>query len=71
MYIKDPFISKYQLLINRKGKRGIRKFKNPEAFINYSKRIDDGYESLKGYNPTKERKVLIVCDGIKADMKVT
>ena len=70
MYIKDPFISKYQLLINGRGKRGIRKLKNPEAFVDYSKRIDDGYESLKDYNRTKERKALIVFDRIKVDMEL-
>ena len=36
-YVKDPFKSKYQLLINGKEKVGITKLKNPKAFIDYSK----------------------------------
>ena len=33
LYVKDPFESKYQLLINE---REIKKTKNPKAFIDYS-----------------------------------
>ena len=45
-YVKDPFKSKYQLLINRREKVGIRKLKNPKALIDYSQTIDDVYEKL-------------------------
>ena len=31
-------------------------------FIDYSQIIDDVYENLDDYNPTKKRKVLIVLD---------
>ena len=42
LYVKDPFKSKYQLLINgSKEKVGIKKLKIPKAFIDYSKTIDD------------------------------
>ena len=47
LYVKDPFESKYQLLINKREKVGIKKFKNPKAFINYSQTIDDVYENLE------------------------
>ena len=33
--IKDPFESKYQLLINGREKVGIKTLKNPKAFIDY------------------------------------
>ena len=36
LYVKDPFESKYQLLINGREKVGIKTLKNPKAFINYS-----------------------------------
>ena len=32
---KDPFESKYQLFINRTEKIGIKKLRNPKAFIDY------------------------------------
>ena len=54
MYAKDPFKSKYQVLINRREKVGIKKLKNPKAFIDYSQAIDDVYEDLEDYNPTKK-----------------
>ena len=55
--VEDPFESKYQLLINRREKVGIKKLKNPEAFIAYSQIIDDVYENLEDYNPTNKRRV--------------
>ena len=38
----------------------IKKLKHPQAFIDYSQTIDDVYENLEDYNPTKKRKVLIL-----------
>ena len=61
-YIKDPFKSKYQFLINRREKVGIENLKNPKSFIDYSQTIDDVYKNLEDYNPTKKRRVLIVSD---------
>ena len=57
------------MLINRKEKVGIKNLKNPKAFTDYSKTIDDVYENLENHNPTKKRKVLIVFDNMIADMK--
>ena len=37
--------------------------------MNYSQTIDDIYENLEDYNPTKKRKVLIVLDDMIADME--
>ena len=54
------------MLINGKGKVGIKNFKNPKAFIDYSRKVDDVYENLEGYNPTKKRRVLIVFDDMIA-----
>ena len=69
LYLKDPFESKYQLLINGRGKVGIKKLKNPKAFNECSQTIDDVYENLEDYNLTMERKVLIVFDNMIADME--
>ena len=63
LYVKDPFESKYQLLINRREKVGIENLKNPKEFIDYSQTADL-YENLVDYNPTKKRRVLIVFDDV-------
>ena len=57
------------MLINGREKEGIKTLKNPKAFIDYSQVIDDVYENLKNYNPTKKRRVLIVFDDMIADME--
>ena len=67
--VKDPFESKYQLPINGREKVAIKTLKNPKASIDYSQTIDDVYENLEDYNPTKKRRVLIVFDDIIADME--
>ena len=41
LYFKDPSESNYQLLINGREKVGINRLKNPEAFIDYSRKIDE------------------------------
>ena len=60
--VRDPFESKYQLLINGREKVGVKTLKNPKAFIDYSQTVDDVYENLEDYNSTKKMKVLIVFD---------
>ena len=57
------------MLINKREKVGSKKLKNPKAFIDYSQTVDDVYENLEDYNPTKKRKVLIVFDDMVADME--
>ena len=67
--MKDPFETKYQLLINGREKVGIKILKNPKAFIYYSQTIDNVSENLKDYNPTKKSRALIVFDNMIADME--
>ena len=56
-YFKEPFESRYQLLINGREKVGSENLKNPKTFFYYSQTIHDVYENLEDYNPTKERRV--------------
>ena len=56
------------MLTNGKEKVGIKNFKNPKAFIDYSQTIDV-YENLEDYYPTKKRSVLIVFNDMTADME--
>ena len=69
LYVKDTFEPKYQLLINGIEKVGIETLKNPKALIDYSRTIDDFYENLEDYNPTKKRRVLIVFDDMMTVME--
>ena len=69
LYVKDPFESKYQLLINGRENVEIENLKNPKTFIYYSRKIDDVCENLEDYNPTKKRGVLIVFDYMIVDME--
>ena len=69
LFVKDPFESKYQLLINGREKVAIRKLKNSKVFIDYSQTMDDIYENLEDFNPTKKRKALIVFDDMIADVE--
>ena len=47
LYVKDPFESKHQLLINEREKVGIKKLKNSKTFIDYLQKIDDFFEIYK------------------------
>ena len=54
------------MLINGKE---IKILKNLKTFIDYLQTIDDVYENLEDYNPTKKRRVLIVFDDMIPDME--
>ena len=68
LYTKDPYEAKYQYLINKRESVGIDHFHNPKAFIEYSNIMHDVYKNIDEYNPNKENKILIVFDGMIADM---
>ena len=69
LYVKEPFESKCQFLINGREKVGIKTLKNSKEFTDYSQTIDYVYENLEDHNPTKKRKVLIVFDDIIVGME--
>ena len=68
LYAKDSYETKYQLLINKREALGIKHFKNSEAFIEYSKDMDDIYENIDEYSSKKKRKILIASDDMITDM---
>ena len=57
LYIKDPFESKYLLLINRNEKGRIKKLQTSKSFVEFSQIIENAYKNSEDYNPTKKRKV--------------
>ena len=69
LYVKGTFELKYQSLINGREKGEFKKFKNPKTLIGYSQAIDDVYENLEDYDPTKKRRVFIVFDDMIADVE--
>ena len=68
IYAKDPYEAKYQYLINKGEKVGLDHFKDPKAFMEYSNDIEDVYKNIDNYNLGKKREILIVFDGMIADM---
>ena len=68
LYAKDPYEAKYQFLINKRGRTGLKHFNDPKAFIEYSNDIQDVYKNINEYNEDKDRTILIVFDDLIADM---
>ena len=68
LYVQDSYESKYQLLTNAREKV-VENQKRSNSFFDYWQTIDDVYEGLEDYNPTKKTIVLIVFDDKIASMK--
>ena len=72
LFVKNPPESKYQLLINGREKFGRQKLKNNleiKVFTDSLQTIDDVYENLESYNPTKLRLFEDMIPVIKANKK--
>ena len=69
LYPGNPYVAKYQLLINKQG-GGLEKFNNSKTFIAYSNDWVDIYENILEYNPVKERNVLAAFDDMIADFLI-
>ena len=61
-YAKDLEEPKYQSLIEKREKAGLKHLKDQNAFIQYSDTMDDIYDDINDYNKKRNRKVLIVLD---------
>ena len=70
IYFYAKYLSKarYELLIKRRKDAGTKHFNDPNAFIECSNTMDDVYENIDVYKPNKERKILIVFDGMIVDI---
>ena len=66
LYVRDLSKPKYEYSIKKRA--GIKHLNNPNAFIECSNAIDDVYENIDDYNPTRKRKKLIVFDDMIADI---
>ena len=68
LYEKNPYEAKYQYLIKKRENVGLHHFDDRKAFIEYSNDMQDVYKNIEDYNLEKKRKILIVFDGMIADM---
>ena len=68
LYAKDPDEDKSQLLINKRESAGLKHFNDPKSFIEYFNDMNDIFKNINNYNSDKENKILIVFDGMIADM---
>ena len=66
LYAKDLNEPKYQFLIKKREDVGIKYLNDPKAFIEYSAYMDDVYNNIDDFNPTRKRKILIVFDDMIA-----
>ena len=56
------------MLIKKRENAGIKYLNNPNAFIECSNTMDGVYENINDCNPSRKRKILIVFDGMIADI---
>ena len=68
LYSKDLFEAKYQYLIIKREKVGLKHYDDSKAFIKYSNDMQDVYNNIEKYILGKKRKVLIIFDDMIADM---
>ena len=68
MYAKDLSEPKNEFLIKKRENVGTNHFNDPNAFIECSNRMDDVYQNIYNYNPSRKRKILIVFDDMIADI---
>ena len=69
LYAKDLSELKYEFLIKKRENAGIKHLNDSNAFIECSNTMDDVYENIDDYNPSRERKILIVFYDMIADIK--
>ena len=58
----------YEFLIKKREDAGIKHFNDLNAFIECSNTMDDVYENIDDYNPSRKRKNLIEFDDMIADI---
>ena len=68
LYAEDTEGKKYQFLINKRKKVGIKNLNDPHAFIEYSNDMNDVLDDINNYNKNRDKKVLIIFDDMIADI---
>ena len=60
LYTKDLSEPKYEILIKKHENAGTKYLNDPNAFIKCFNTMDDVYENINDYNPSRKGKILIV-----------
>ena len=60
LYAKGLNEPKYEILIKKRENSGINHLNDPNAFNECFNAMDDVYENINDYNPSRKRKILIV-----------
>ena len=68
LYAKDLSKPKYEYLIKMRENAGIRHLNDPNAFIECFNTMDDVYENINDYNPSRKKVMLIVFDDMIPDV---
>ena len=68
LYARDLSEPKHEYLIKKREDAGMKHLNNSNAFIECSNTMDDVYENINDYNPSRKRKVLIAFDDMIADI---
>ena len=56
LYAKDLNEPKYEFLIKKRKNAGINHLNDQKAFIEFPNSMNDVYEDIDDYNPTRKRK---------------
>ena len=64
MCSKDLEEPKYQFLIEKREKAGLKNLNDPTAFIEYSSTMDESLVNVEDYNKKRKRKILITFDNM-------
>ena len=68
LYARDLSEPKYEYLIKKREDAGINYLNDPNAFIQCFNNMNDVFENIHDYNPSRKRKALIVFDDMIADI---
>ena len=69
MHAKDLSEPKYEFLIKKHENAGIKHLNAPSALIECSSTMNDVYENVNDYNPSRKRTILIVFDDMIAGIR--
>ena len=58
LYARDLSKPKNEYLIKKREDAGIKHLNNPKAFVECSNTMDDVYENINDYNPSRKKKNL-------------
>ena len=68
LYVKDPNEVKYQYLIKKHEKTGLKEHEEAKSLFDYSDNMQDDYKNIEEWNSDRKHKVLIAFDDKIADI---